>query len=122
MLGRKGFTLIELVMVIVILGILAVVAIPRFIDLRYDAAMASAQGIKGAGEAGAQIFHAKYLIENTTAGVYSVAYPNQSTACFEDNQMPTAPGGVTVDYDGQGNGTIGTWAYTVDIGGQSTTG
>ena len=45
---QRGFTLIELVMVIVILGILAVVAIPKFIDLRSDAALAATNGMAGA--------------------------------------------------------------------------
>jgi len=45
---QHGFTLIELVMVIVILGILAVVAIPKFIDLRSDAVAASTNGMAGA--------------------------------------------------------------------------
>jgi MSHA pilin protein MshA len=65
MKAQKGFTLIELIMVIVILGILAATALPKFVDLKDDAATAAVKGIAGALGAASAINKAVKLSGNT---------------------------------------------------------
>ncbi|MFQ6372683.1 type II secretion system protein [Shewanella sp. YIC-542] len=60
---QHGFTLIELVVVIIILGILAVVAAPKFLNLQGDAREASIKGFAAALKGTVQLSHAKALIE-----------------------------------------------------------
>ena len=62
---QRGFTLIELVMVIVILGVLAAVAIPKFVDLKGDAVAASTQGVAGALSSASAINYASRSISAT---------------------------------------------------------
>ena len=63
---ERGFTLIEIIMVIVLLGIIAAIAIPKYIDLREEAADATASGIVGAIVSSASIGYAD--IVTTQAG------------------------------------------------------
>nr|WP_276607069.1 type II secretion system protein [Vibrio genomosp. F6] len=61
-LKNKGFTLIELVVVIVILGILAVTAAPKFLNLQSDAKQAALEGMKGSLEGALGITYGKFAI------------------------------------------------------------
>ncbi|MBD1391091.1 prepilin-type N-terminal cleavage/methylation domain-containing protein [Neiella sp. HB171785] len=62
---QQGFTLIELVVVIVILGILAVTAAPRFINLQGDARLSTVQGLKGAIDGANSLVYSRAAIDGT---------------------------------------------------------
>jgi len=60
---NKGFTLIELVVVIVILGIMAAIAVPKFVDLQTEARTSVIQGVEGSLRSAAALVYSKSLIE-----------------------------------------------------------
>ncbi|OBU12643.1 MSHA biogenesis protein MshA [Photobacterium aquimaris] len=76
---QNGFTLIELVVVIVILGILAVTAAPKFLNLQDDARASSLQGLKGAIDGAAGITYGKAAIQ----GVESVSSATKTSDNIE---------------------------------------
>lgn len=63
--NQKGFTLIELVVVIIILGILAVVAAPKFINVKSDAYAASMQGVAAAISSGKTMVYSACVVSST---------------------------------------------------------
>jgi MSHA pilin protein MshA len=85
---QAGFTIIELVMVIVILGILAAIALPKFVGLQTDARKAKLNGAKGAISSAMAMSHGKYLVDGaavtsqTSEGVVVTlvfGYPNAAS-------------------------------------------
>jgi len=69
---QAGFTLIELVVVIVILGILAATAAPKFIDLTGDAKKSVIEGMQGSVNSAMNMVHAKAIVSNETASTGEV--------------------------------------------------
>lgn len=86
-MNRKGFTLIELILVIAILGILAVSALPRFLDLATEAEQASRDGVVGAVRAGVQLYRANDMVTSGGTGSYPTALDTvaDATACSGAN-------------------------------------
>ena len=74
--SNKGFTLIELVIIIILIGMLAAIAIPRYVDLRDQALRASAQATLDAGRAAVSLDFADKVLN---LGTYDNALTNTSS-------------------------------------------
>lgn len=64
--NQKGFTLIEIIAVLILLGILAAVAVPKYIELTAEAEAKSVAAVKAELQARANMYYGKYLLDNTS--------------------------------------------------------
>ncbi|QIZ77918.1 prepilin-type N-terminal cleavage/methylation domain-containing protein [Ferrimonas lipolytica] len=104
---QRGFTFVELVIVVVILGLLAAVALPRFINLTDEAEVAAAEGVGGGFAAAVGLVRAQWevdgrrndniLLNGSTVNVNQFGYPTNDSNRDSSNMSSADCGGVFDD-------------------------
>ena len=114
--SEKGFTLIELVMIIVILGILAAIAVPKYVDLASDAEESSKKAFTGAIQSAASIALADYAM-NTNTRINRINATTVYGYLNETGGLRRSGSNFTIEI----NGTTYTWTIGTSTNGPLVT-
>lgn len=103
---RDGFTLIELILVIAILGILAVSAMPKFIDVSRSAEVAVMLGTAGAVRSGISLYRANAMIDTGNFATPPASLNDPPASCCFGVVLENA---VDTGWETNGEGTVFTY-------------